>query len=273
MNGLPGLPLLLSPSFLGAGWSRLSVVYLLAVVALLLYWLGRIWRNGRQARVPGAAWWGLPGVLLLLYAAVLEQPTFFALGAFALLLAEFWPRAYRQAGARPAWFWPLLGLILGTALLAGLPRQSTPQPLVTVTALALLLAGLAGLTSTLAWRALRLAQRPTVWPRWAKTMTPEWPDLSISLTGEGAELKNISSTALALAGWSPASMNGWLLIRDGQGQPIWTLEAGQTALLPLNEYASGVRVWYSPADSRSDEARLFRADWTPTRYQSSRVLN
>lgn len=250
--------------------ARVTGLYALLLLAIALYWLRRIYLETRQGRVPRAAWWGMPGLLLLLFAPILEQPTFFALGTFALLIAEFWSGAYRRAGLRPGWVWPLLGLLLGVLLLVSVTRRAEPQLLALATGVGLTLTGLAGLLIRFAWPRPSVAV-PQVWPRWAEVKVPEWPDLSVSLTSRGAELKNISKNSLFLSGWSPARVNGWLLVRDDHGHPLRTLAAGQTAFLPLNEYASGVRVWYRVSDH--GQALLFRADWTPPRTQLERVLN
>lgn len=258
--------------FLLEHFPRLHFSYLLALLAVTLYLGVRLWREARQGRVPRVAWWNLPGLLALLYAPVQEQPTFFALGAFALLVAEYWPGAYRLARQRPGRWWPALGFSLGLALLVRAMQQPGVPHLIPFVGLTLLLAGGVQLLVSSGWRSQQgVAFTPPVWPRWAKVSTPDYPDLSITLTGNGAELKNISTTALALSGWSPNHLNAWLMIRDHQGDLLSTLKVGETALLPLNDTVSGVRVWYSAAGRT--EAQLFRADWTPAHQQGRRILN
>lgn len=260
-------------TFLAFNAPGVTALYALTLALPLLYWWARVWRESRQERTPRHAWWSVPGLLLLLFAPIQEQPTFFALGAFALLFAEYWPRAYRSASTRPGWIWPTLGLGLGLLLLISAVYTGGTQKLVFVVALALLLVGMAALISALAWPIRRPAAPVNVWPRWANATVPEWPDLSVTLTAQGAELKNVSTRPLALSGWSPARLNGWLLVRDLHGQPLHTLSVGQTAFLPLGEQMDGIRVWYMPADDGQGQVRLFRADWTPQRYQQGRVLN
>lgn len=251
---------------------RVSLLYALILLAITVYWWRQVWHHGRRAEAPRVAWWSVPGLLLLLFTPILEQPTFFALGAFALLVGQYWPWAYRRAERHPGWFWAVTFLLLGGALLFSVLRSGEVQRLAFAAALALLFSGGAMLVSALAWRTEKPVATPTTWPRWANVTVPEWPDLSITLTSQGAELKNVSKKPLAVSGWSPARSNSWLLVRDAQGHALRTLKVGETALLPLNDQASGVRVWYKT--SGETQQRLFRADWTPARYQSQdRVLN
>ncbi|WP_240738179.1 hypothetical protein [Deinococcus fonticola] len=258
--------------FLSLSVPRVTSLYALTLLAVTLYWWGRVWREGRAGRVPRVAWWSLPGLLLLLFAPILEQPTFFALGAFLLLLGEFWPRAYRRAPGRPGWWWPLLGGLLGAALLLSVTRSLEAQRPALAAALALLLGGGAGLASALSWPRRATPSTLPGWPRWVDVTVPEWPDLSLTLTGNGAELRNVSASALNVSGWSPARTNGWLLVRNTRGEPVRTLAAGEAAWLPIEAHASGVRVWYNVGDDQQ-EPRLFRADWTPPTQGQSRVLN
>jgi len=87
-----------------------------------------------------------------------------------------------------------------------------------------------------------------------------------------AEILNVSSGALYLAGWSPSGQNGWLRPQDERGRPLTSLPVGASAvLMPWPDGQRGVRVWYvrhaAPA-----EPLVFRADWT-VQNDASRVLN
>lgn len=253
---------------------RITPLYALTLLLLTLYWWRRVAREGREGRVPRAAWWSVPGLVFMLFAPILEQPTFFGVGAFMLLFAEFWPGAYRRA-QRLGWWWPALGALLGTALLVSVMRSTQSQRPALAASLALLLSGVAGLVSALAWpRSQPGSAALPGWPRWMNVTVPEWPDLSVTLTGNGAELRNVSASPLNISGWSPARMNGWLTVRNTHGEPVHTLAAGESAWLPIGEHISGVRVWYQVNESSGEaQARLFRADWTPAARQQERVLN
>lgn len=253
-----------------------SGLFGLSLLLLAAYWLGRVWREARHGWRPGAAWWTVPGLLGLLLAPVLEVPALFGMGAALLLLAEFWPLGYRRARRRPGWTWPLVAALLGAALGASALHQSASgtgadQTLPLVAALTLLQCGMAGLIASVAFPRTKRSELGFR-TRWEPNRVPEWPDLSVTLTERGAQIRNVSRSALRLAGWSPRSVNGWLLVRDPQGQPLNTLRAGQSAFLPLAHHEGGVRVWYVPVRG-PQETRLFRADWTPVQAQGSRVLN
>mgnify|MGYP000557160165 CR=1 FL=1 len=116
---------------------RITPLYALTLLLLTLYWWRRVAREGREGRVPRAAWWSVPGLVFMLFAPILEQPTFFGVGAFMLLFAEFWPGAYRRA-QRPGWWWPALGALLGTALLVSVMRSTQSQRPALAASLALL---------------------------------------------------------------------------------------------------------------------------------------
>lgn len=241
----------------------------LCVAVIAGYWLGRVAREARARFRPGVAWWGVPGLAALLAAAIVDVPALFGIGAAALLLAEFWPDAYRPAAARPAFAWPAVGAVTGGALVVGVLGQA-PQPLLLVFALALLLAGVGGLVAS----ALYVAGRPVLGfqARWNTPHVPEWPELNVTLTERGAQLKNVSRGRVRLAGWSPAGVNAWYRVRGEDGRVLAELRAGQVALLPVSEWDSGVRVWYGRG--RVDApARLFRADWTPAARAAERILN
>lgn len=244
-----------------------------SLALLAAYWWYRVALEAKAQRVPRVAWWAAPGLVLMLFSqsAVQPQPVLFALGVAALLLAEFWPKAYRRAPQRPAATWSAAALILGIALLLAVQGKADEQYFALAAALGGLLAGVAGLLTTAFWPKPRPAALG-FGARWKPTVTPEWPDLSVTLTSRGAELKNVSRQTLELAGWSPVSINGWLMLRDEHGESLNKLRSGQTAFLPLPSYERGVRVWYAPAGKNTD-ARLFRADWVPMQAQSERVLN
>ncbi|WP_291431469.1 hypothetical protein [Deinococcus sp.] len=281
----------------GAGLSPLLAVSLALLGA---YWLLRVGRAARRGLRPRAAWWGVPGLLLMLLAPLLDVPALFGVGAGLLLLAEFLPAAFVPAApvdapptgapdrnswrSGPAWDrlgWPLVGLTLGAGLLLALRDPAHLNPLtLSVAAAALLMSG-AGLLM-----AVVPAGRPSARPgsaaagfdaharwqtRWNHAVTPEWPDLSITLSERGAHLRNVSGRPLRLAGWSPAGMNAWLSVRAVSGETVLELRDGQEALLPVTAQDRGVRVWYAPL--RVEGAHLFRADWTPPADAAKRVLN
>lgn len=254
--------------------SRLTLPYALALALIAGYWLGRVAGASRQRRVAGVAWWAVPGLALLWLTPLADVPALFGLGAALLLLAEFWPGAFRFTRVRPGWAWPLVLLLGGLTLLGLTAARGGPAVSVTV-ALAALLAGLGGLLAAGLFPASRPAARlPGLEVRFGRVRQPEWPDLSVTLTEQGARLVNVSDGPLRLAGWSPSGVNAWLRVRDEGGSPLNRLAAGQSALLPLGERAGGVRVWYVP-EGRGGQAepRLFRADWTPPAYADLRVLN
>ncbi|GAA5511605.1 hypothetical protein Dcar01_00316 [Deinococcus carri] len=244
--------------------------YAVALALIAGYWLWRVAREAGRRLVPRVSWWTVPGLGLLWLTPVADVPALFGLGAALLLLAEFWPGAFRPARERPAWAWPLVGVLTGLALLALDAARGGTEAAVVV-ALAALLAGLGGLSAAL-YRERPRSRTLGLEVRFAPVQLPEWPDLSVTLTERGAELVNVSGKPLRLAGWSPSGMNAWLRVRTEAGTPLNTLHAGQAAFLPLNERMGGVRVWYMPTHRRAGPC-LFRADWTPQAYADQRVLN
>ncbi|ANE43441.1 hypothetical protein [Deinococcus puniceus] len=251
--------------------TRVSGAFAVMIGVLAAYWLLRVGREARLGWVPRVAWWSVPGLALLLYAPVLDVPALFGIGAALLLIAEFWPGAFAPARQKPSPAWPLVGVALGAVLTVGVVRAAPDVSSVVVgTALILLLLGTGGLLASVLYPvATRL---PGFGVRWQTAQSPELPDLTVTLTEHGAQLRNVSRRTLNLAGWSPASVNGWLRLRDETGQPLNTLRAGQTAFLPLDGQESGVRVWYV-AGSTPATPLLFRADWTPRVHANYRVLN
>ncbi|WP_088247447.1 hypothetical protein [Deinococcus indicus] len=250
---------------------------LLALALIAVYWLARVGRAARLSLRPAQAWWGVPGLALLLLAPLLDLPALFGVGAALLLLSEFAPAAFVPAPAElpGRWAqagWPLVGVVLGAGLLTALPPAPVAgQGALLPLAASLLLAGAAGLLGALLTPPLHRRAPLGFQVRWNRTVTPEWPDLSVTVTEQGAYLKNVSGRALRLAGWSPAGLNAWYRVRGPGGTPLLELRSGQEALLPVTAQDSGVRVWYAPL--RADEAHLFRADWTPPARAESRVLN
>lgn len=249
--------------------------YAVVLGLIALYWLLRVGREARLGYLPGVAWWAVPGLALLLLTPTLDVPALFGLGAAALLLAEFWPLPYRRAPRRPSPAWPLVSVLIGVALAFSILQVQRPEPLAFVAALCALLAGMAGLLGAALYPARGAASKASAalnfQTRWHRTVTPEWPDLSVTLSEQGAHLKNISPRPVRLAGWSPAGINAWFRVRGPDGEVLSELRAGQEALLPVGERDSGVRVWYGP--DKSPEAHLFRADWTPVGRAEQRVLN
>lgn len=251
--------------------SSVTLPYAVALGLIAAYWLVRIAREARARWVPHMSWWAVPGLTLLWATPLAEVPALFGLGAALLLLAEFWPGAFRPARERPGWAWPLLGLLLGLAVLGSAARPGGGSEVALGTALALVLAGLGGLLSAGLYR-LPARRVPGLELRFAPVPSPEWPDFSLTLTEGGARLHNISGQPLWLAGWSPSGVNAWLQVRGPDGLRLNTLGRGQSVTLPLTHHQGGVRVWYLPVNARN-EARLFRADWTPQAYADTRVLN
>ena len=256
--------------------TEVTGVYAIFLGLIALQWLVRVGREARLGYLPRVAWWAVPGLALLLLTPTLDVPALFGLGAAALLLAEFWPLPYRRASRRPSPAWPLVSVLVGAVLAFSLLQGERSEPLAFVAAVCALLAGLAGLLGTALYPAggvLARAPQPPLnfQTRWHPTVTPEWPDLSVTLSEQGAHLKNISPRPVRLAGWSPAGINAWYRVRGPDGQVLSELRAGQEALLPVGERDSGVRVWYGP--DKSPDAHLFRADWTPLGRADGRVLN
>ncbi len=255
--------------------TEITGIYALFLGLIALHWLLRVGREARLGYLPRVAWWAVPGLALLLLTPTLDVPALFGLGAAALLLAEFWPLPYRRASSRPSPAWPLVGVLIGAVLAFSVLRGGRPEPVAFVAALGALLAGTAGLLGVALYpvRGAAPKARNTLnfQTRWHPTVTPEWPDLSVTLSEQGAHLKNISPRPVRLAGWSPAGINAWYRVRGPDGQVLSELRAGQEALLPVGERDSGVRVWYGP--DRSPDAHLFRADWTPVGRADGRVLN
>jgi hypothetical protein len=255
----------------------MTPLYTLLLALIAAYWLGRVAREARLRWEPRVSWWSVPGLGLLWAAPLAEVPALFGLGAALLLIAEFWPGAFRPTRERPGWAWPLVGVLTGLTLLALIAVQGGTEVSLTV-ALGALLAGLGGLTASGLYRGRPARGRtPGLEVRFGRVQLPDgpdlnWPDLSVTLTGDGARLVNVSGAPLRLAGWSPSGVNAWLRVRDEGGAPLNVLKSGQSAFLPLDRRAGGVRVWYVPGDRRG-EARLFRADWTPQAYADRRVLN
>ena len=253
-------PLLLWPT----GLPEVSLFYALALSLLAAFWLGRVAREARRGRVPRVGWWFVPGLLTLLLARVGDLAALFGIGASLLLLAEYWPGAYARPQRRPRLAWPLAGLLLALGLLtSSLLAGQANLPTVFATLLSLL-TGLAGLLAAALFpRPARREEAQGFALRWQQPQLPEWPEFSVTLTRQGAQLTNTSPQPLKVVGWSPRSINGWLPPRGEEGRPLDLLASGQSAFLPLSERETGVRVWYV-APQTPAQTRLFRADWTPS---------
>lgn len=251
--------------------AEVTAPFAVMVSLLSVYWLVRVARESRMGFVPRVAWWTVPGVLLLLLTPVLDVPALFGVGAALLLLAEFGPGAYVPARRQPGWAWPAVGLITGMVLALSVLRSEQAESVAAFAAMGCLLAGTAGVLAVLL-RPRRSAGVLGFETRWKAAVTPEWPDLSVSLSPRGAHLKNLSRGTLRVAGWSPAGVNAWYRLRGEDGRAMNVLQAGQVAFLPLDEQDRGVRVWYAPERARA-ATYLFRADWTPPARAAQRVLN
>lgn len=251
--------------------AEITLPYALSLALIAAYWLWRVAREARFGWVPRVSWWAVPGLGLLHLTPPLEVPALFGVGAALLLLAEFWPGAFRPARERPSLAWPLVGVLTGLLLLARIAVWGGTDVSVTL-ALMALLAGLGGGLCAALHRTRRPERTPGLEVRFGPVQQPEWPDLSVTVTERGARLVNVSKAPLRLAGWSPSGINAWLRVRDEGGAPLNTLGSGQSAFLPLPQHAGGIRVWYVTGP-RGGEPRLFRADWTPQAYADRRVLN
>lgn len=279
-TGLAGL----LPALTGGPLTPLYAVMLGLIAA---YWWGRVWREARLGYAPRVAWWAVPGLGALLLAQLLDVPALFGVGAGLLLLAEFWPAAFVPApGRSPQWErvgWALVGVVLAGTLILSPGPLGPRDPWTGVTGLLALVACVAVLLSVLGRPrgARRPGGRALVPPlktvgfttRWAEAVSPAWPELSVTLTGNGAQLRNVSPRPLLLAGWSPAGVNAWMRPRRPDGTPLEVLGVGEEVFVPLGPGDGGVRVWYRP--ERPDAPpHLFRADWVPARPAGAeRVLN
>lgn len=244
---------------------------LAAALALLsVYWLARVIRAARTHHAPHVAYWAAPGLGAMLLAPLIDVPALFGIGAALLLLAEYGPSAFQPTRTRPSPAWPFVMTLLGAGLGVNVLRDQS-APWVTASSAALLLAGLAGLLATVTYRPWPVRPTLTFATRWKTATTPDWPDLTVTLSDRGAHLRNVSGRALRMAGWSPAGLNAWYPVRTAGGEAVRELAAGQEALLPVHGQDRGVRVWYAPL--RGDATHLFRADWTPTARADDRILN
>lgn len=249
-------------------------LYAMVIGLMALYLALRAAREARLGYLPRVAWWAVPGLGLLLLTPTLDVPALFGMGAALLLLAEFWPYAYRRAPSRPRPAWPLVMILIGAALAWSVAQIGRPEPVAVVAAMCALLSGVLGLLGVVlypAGKAKTTATPLNFQTRWHRTLTPEWPDLSVTLSEQGAHIRNISKRPVRLAGWSPAGINAWYRVRGPDGQVLSELRVGQEVLLPVGERDSGVRVWYGP--DKAQDAYLFRADWTPVGRADQRVLN
>ncbi|NTY02098.1 hypothetical protein [Deinococcus sp. JMULE3] len=248
----------------------LSLPLAVTLALLAAYWLGRVTRAARARLAPRVTYWAAPGLGALLLAPMLDVPALFGVGAGLLLLAEYWPHAFVPQRIRPSPGWPLVLAVLGGGLGVNVLRGDA-DPWVTAISAALLLAGLAGLLAAAAFRPWPVTPPLTFASRWKTVTTPDWPELTVTLSEQGAHLRNVSGRTLRVAGWSPAGLNAWYPVRAPTGDTMQELAAGQEALLPVQAHDHGVRVWYAPA--RGETTHLFRADWTPTAHAEDRVLN
>lgn len=244
-------------------FERLNLWFVAALAAVALYWLGRVAWAARRRQRPAAAWWGVVGWLCLLLAPLNEVPALFGLGAAALLLTDWWPRAFVAASQRPSWGWGLLFFFLGLGLLLG----TVPSYLAVLVGLGALLGGAAQLLAGLLWprwlpvqrswlppSALGKREAPTFgseW-RWRVPYAPDPPELNISVGQGYLLLHNVSGRTLHLRGWSSTHRNGfWALDKP--------LSPATEQRLMREPQQWGVRVWYTSEGYA--EVRLLRADW------------
>lgn len=260
--------------------ARLTPLYLLTLAALLGSWLLTVVGRARQGERPHFALLAAPGLACLLTAPLAEAPAFFGVGAVLLLIAFYWPYAYRRAHPprqRAAFPGPALLLSVLASLACTLLPWTRSGYLLSAALLGLALAGL-GVALGRVLQPRRRAPRPWQGPflRLARTQLPVTAELELRFSGAQPYLDNLSATAVEVWGWSPVlrtelgPMNAWLPLRAEDGGRLPTLtNRGSGLLSPWPAEATGLRVWYTHGDG---QPRLFRADWhvVPT---SERVLN
>lgn len=254
--------------------ASLSLPYAGIVGLITLYWLGRVALQARQGKVINVAWWAVAGILALLFTSVLDLPALFGIAAFLLLLAEFWPLAYKKAEHKPRATWFFLAVFFGFLGAISIVFSGILSLTTLFATFAALLVGIAGLLMVVLFAEPKLAPQPVslgFQHRWQKSVQPEWPDLSVTLTSNGTYLKNISNSDLYLAGWSPRGVNAWLQAHNAQGEIVKELLVQQEVVLPIGEHDLGVLVWYAmPA---SNKILLFRAEWLPRSQENERLIN
>ncbi|MFC4455605.1 hypothetical protein [Deinococcus sonorensis] len=255
--------------------TELTPFYLAALAALAVCWLVQVARQARQGERPHFTLLTPVALALLAAAPLTEVYALFGMGAALLLIGFYWPYAYRAAPlpqqasvtARPALALTTAGLLLLS------PQLAAPSPGLAVTGVSALLL-LMGLLLT---RLLLPLRRAPSLPaglnvRFGSSRVPALPDLELHLDQGTARLHNIGPANLYLAGWSPGSVNSWLIPRDDTGHPLQLLPAGSVATLaPWPAHEQGLRVWYVRQD-QPDVPLLYSAEWqAPDR--PSRVLN
>lgn len=266
---------------------QLTPLYTAVLIGVALVWLWQVAQSARRSLWPRLGWLMPLGLSALLAAPVLDVPAFFGAGAGFALIAAYWPvlRLRTAPGRRGLGLaWLGFGLALVLVMLA-VQLQSVGGLLLSVSAV---LYGAAALLSAVLYP--RRSPLPPAAPRsahpflrrWQGVVTPAVADLELTLDVHAARLLNTSGQTLHLAGWSPASGNGWLRTRSADGRPLATLNAGETAYLTpwspvVGGPGEGVRVWY--LREGEDATYLFRADWANSGVQSGaaeageRVLN
>lgn len=105
------------------------------------------------------------------------------------------------------------------------------------------------------------------WVRLRGALTPDPPELELTLLARGARVHNVSGGLLRLYGWSPGeAANGWLPLRDEDGHPLQWLPPKSAAELAGWAGEGEVRVWYARSDEgqgNDAQVRLFRAGVRP----------
>jgi hypothetical protein len=264
---------------------HLTPLYMLVLAAVALTWLWQVAQSARRSLWPRLGVLMPLGLGALLAAPALDVPALFGVGVGFVLIAAYYPLLrLRPPPSRQATALSVLAVLfsLGLSMLA--VGTNTASGLLLAAPLTVL--SLAAVLSAALYprRSLRkVASFSNIFThRWQPTVTPGLPDLELSLDVGTARLLNVSGRSLLLAGWSPASDNAWLRVRDAAGHPLARLAAGETAYLgpwsPMNGGPrEGVRLWY--VRDGEDTTYLFRADWATSWVpqgrpeQGERVLN
>lgn len=265
---------------------QLTPLYTAVLVVVAAMWLWQIAQAARKSLWPRLGILMPLGLVSLLAAPVLDVPALFGMGAAFVLIAAYFPlMQLRATPRRYALVWTLLTVAVALAwMVAAVQLQSVNYLFGSV---ALLLYSWALLLSALLYPRRAAHSAPLNGPttpflrRWQGAVIPTVADLELTLEVDAARLLNTSGQTLYLAGWSPASANAWLGIRNEAGQPLAALNAGETAYLtpwsPISSHPNeGVRLWYSREGE--DATYLFRADWANSWAKTSlevgeRVLN
>lgn len=246
-------------------------LYLLSLLGVAAWWLWQVQQLARRGQWPQLGVLMPLGLAALLGAPqwALDVPALFGMGLAFALIAAYFPLPVTRPSSPPLWILAAAALLLGI----GAPWL-LPSPYAPLLQSAALLYGLALLSFL--WRVRRRPHAHIPAPitarerqRWQPTLSPDPPDLEVTLEVTRAVVLNASPYTLEVLGWSPASLNAWLPLRGLSGERLRSLGSGQRAILPGWAPLSnvGLRLWYL----RQGEAQayLFRADWDSRPPQSA----